>query len=127
MPHMEEYRKQDLKFGDIINWEANAYDFVNVINHAAYICTDSFHGTVFSIILHKKFFTFYRAFGPSTNSRIDSLLSTFNLSERICYDSIIEETMTDIDYSWIDAKMIEYRTESMAFLEKALALAKARK
>lgn len=127
MPHMEEYRKQDLHFGDIINWEANAYDFVNVINHAAYICTDSFHGTVFSIILHKKFFTFYRAFGQSTNSRIDSLLSTFNLSERICHDSIIEETKTDIDYSGIDAKMIEYRTGSMAFLEKALALSKARK
>lgn len=127
MPHMEEYRKQDLCFGDIVNWEANAYDFVNIINHAAYVCTDSFHGTVFSIILHKKFFTFYRAFGQSTNSRIDSLLSTFNLTERICYDSIQDEDKTEIDYLRIDAKMIEYRSQSMAFLEKALALSKTSK
>ena len=127
MPHMEEYRKQDLCFGDIVNWEANAYDFVNIINHAAYVCTDSFHGTVFSIILHKKFFTFYRAFGQSTNSRIDSLLSIFNLTERICYDSIQDEDKTEIDYLRIDAKMIEYRSQSMAFLEKALALSKTSK
>ena len=127
MPHMEEYRKQDLNFGDIISWDANAYDFVNLINHAAYVCTDSFHGTVFSIIMHKNFFTFYRALGQSTNSRIDSLLSTFNLTDRLCFNKIEESDKSDINYSEVDIKMTEYKKDSMVFLEKALALADTKK
>ncbi|MFR9067006.1 MAG: polysaccharide pyruvyl transferase family protein [Faecalibacterium prausnitzii] len=30
-------------------------EFVNLIANASYICTDSFHGTLFSLIFHKQF------------------------------------------------------------------------
>lgn len=124
MPHMEEYRKHDVNFGDVQCWGANAYDFVNIINHASYVCTDSFHGTVFSIMLHKKFFTYYREKGQSTNSRIDSLLGFFNMRQRLMFGRITTDNDTDIDYSSIDQQMAIYRKESLSFFKKALLLKK---
>ena len=49
---------------------------------AAVVCTDSFHGTVFSTLLQKQFEVFrrYREEDPaSRNSRIDHLLRTLEL------------------------------------------------
>lgn len=124
MPHMEEYRKQDICFGNVQCWNANAYDFVNIINYASYICTDSFHGTVFSIMLHKKFFTYYREFGQSTNSRIDSLLDFFDMKSRLMFGEITDNFNTEINYSRVDNQMSQYRKDSMDFFEKALLLKK---
>ena len=30
-------------------------EFVNLIANASYVCTDSFHGTLFSLVFHKQF------------------------------------------------------------------------
>ena len=60
--------------------------FLYLINHSEYICTDSFHGAVFSILFKKKFTVCYRekAIGEEKmHSRIDTLLSKLHLEERI--------------------------------------------
>lgn len=123
MRHMDEYVPIDENFGDYAPYNVNPYDFVKLLMNAEYVCTDSFHGSVFSILMHRKFCTFYRVkptAGNSTHSRIDSLLSTFGLMDRRFNGNILD-IREDIDYVSVDEKLVEYRRESMAFLKKALA------
>lgn len=121
-PHMEEYRKADEGIGDYICYDLNPYDFVKLLSEANYVCTDSFHGTVFSILTHRKFITFYRELGQSTNSRIDSILSTFGLDNRL-YKGQIEDCLAEIDYDAVDNILCEYRKESLSFFKEACSLA----
>jgi hypothetical protein len=125
MRHMDEYVPADETLGDYAPYDVNACDFVNLLRGAAYVCTDSFHGTVFSILMHRRFITFYRTkptAGNSTHSRIDSLLNTFGLSSRI-YRNDINPVHAEIDYDKVDQKLTEYRQKSLAFFRDALALA----
>ena len=74
--HCDEYVKYSDKFADEIPYNIGPGEFINLIRNAKYVCTDSFHGTVFSLINKVNFFTFERFAGKnikmSTNSRIYS-------------------------------------------------------
>jgi hypothetical protein len=120
--HMDEYVAEDEQFGDYAPYDVDPNDFLTYIKNAAYVFTDSFHCSAFSIQFHKKFMTFYRFRQGSTgsrNSRIDSLLSLFNLKERL-YQGDISKIENDIDYEYVDCKLKELREESIAFLKEAL-------
>lgn len=72
---------------DITTPEYYTYDPAEVlfaIKHADYVLTDSFHGSVFSILFHKEFYVFTRNEGGlNMNSRIETLLKKFDLKGRI--------------------------------------------
>lgn len=121
-PHMEEFRKADIGVGQYECYDLNPYDFVKLLSEATYVCTDSFHGTVFSILTHRKFMTFYREFGQSTNSRIDNILSIFGLTDRL-FKGKVENIFAEINYNIVDNKLVNYREESLNFFRKACALA----
>lgn len=126
MRHMDEYVKADESIGDYYPYNINPRDFVKLLMNAEYVCTDSFHGTVFSIIMHKKFITFYRVNpkkGNSTHSRIDSLLNKFGLSNRLFKNDILS-IKQDINFSMVDEIMNSYREDSMLFLKNALNIIK---
>lgn len=54
------------------------------IEHADYVLTDSFHGTIFSILFHRNFYVFCRnEGGGSMNSRLETLLKKFGFTERV--------------------------------------------
>ncbi len=124
--HLDWYEPQDVNFGDIPVFNADPLDFIKLLSNAEYICTDSFHGTIFSIIFHKKFLTFYRQLPnktTSTHSRIDSLLELFNLKNRLslnfdAYQQIIQE----IDYEDVDDKLIKFRDNSIEFMKNGLKI-----
>lgn len=121
--HMDEYVPNDERFGDEAPYDVDPNDFVGLISKAAYICTDSFHCSVFSIIFHRQFMTFYRfAVGAATgrNSRIDSLFGLFKLQDRL-YHGDISAIDTTIDYEYVDKRLNELRQESIDFLKNALA------
>jgi len=124
-PHMEEFRQADEGFGDYTLYDLTPYDFLRLLSKACYVCTDSFHGTVFSIIMHKRFMTFYREIGPSTNSRIDSLLASFCLQGRL-FAGNIRRIDEEIDYNNVDEHLKMLREESIAFLKDALLMSKSR-
>jgi hypothetical protein len=124
MRHMDEYVPADETIGDFAPFDIDAYDFVKILANAKYVCTDSFHGTVFSIILHKKFTTFYRikpSSSISTHSRIDSLLNIFGLSSRLFCGNILS-ICDRIDYDKVDSIMNKFRFDSITFLKKGLSL-----
>lgn len=120
--HMDWYEPADNGFGDIPIYDADAFDFINLLSKAQYVCTDSFHCTVFSILFNKKFLTFYRHVpsAKSTHSRIDNLLATYGLQNRLAKEDLYARIIADIDYQPVNERMDLARKESMVFLKAAL-------
>lgn len=120
--HMDEYVPSDEQFGDEAPYDVNPNDFLKYISGAAYILTDSFHCSAFSIQFRRKFMTFYRfksASKGSRNSRIDSLLGIFGLQSRL-YQGDVMKVKEDIDYDKAHEVLKEYREQSVAFLKDSL-------
>lgn len=121
LPLLDNFVQEDLKFADICLFDAASDDFVNLIRGAEYVLTDSFHGSVFSILNEKLFCTFDR-FNDGTgsrNSRIDSLCQQLNLESRR-YDGDIFRVKTQIDYDKVNQLREERRQESLQYLKTAL-------
>lgn len=124
MRHVDKFIKMDDYFGDFAPYDIDPRDFVNLLRNANYVVTDSFHGTIFSIMMEKKFITFYRVNtlkSGSTHSRIDSLLDKFGLTSRLFKDDIYSQAVADIDYSKVSLKAEEFRQHSKALLLKHLS------
>ena len=121
-PFLDNFVEADREFGDIQMFDMDAADFVNLIRHAEYILTDSFHGTVFSILHHKQFITFNR-FGNeagSRNSRIDSLCALLELEKRRYSGNIENQVDEIIDYDKTENLLEGLRNSSIEYLKKAL-------
>lgn len=121
-PHLDSFVERDLNFGDAQLFDIGPDDFVNLIRGAEYVLTDSFHGSVFSILHHKKFVTLNRFAdgGQSRNSRIDSLCTLLGLEERRYKEDVATQITAPIDYEAVEEKLTALRKESLAFLESAL-------
>lgn len=125
--HMDWYEPADEAFGDVPLYDADPLDFIRLLDRAEYVCTDSFHGTVFSILFHKKFLTFYRQVptaSKSTHSRIDSLLALFGLQERLFAGEAPRQIVREIDYSGVDEILDKLREESAGFLKQCIEIRK---
>lgn len=120
-PFLDNFVTEDLEFGDIRLFDIDAYDFVNLIRNAEYVLTDSFHGSVFSILNHKKFMVFnrYTSGTDSRNSRIDSLCESLKLNERR-FSGNVADIQAEIDYEKVDANLKILRDDSIAYLERSL-------
>lgn len=123
--HADEYVKYSDKFADETPYDVGPAEFLNMVRNAEYVCTDSFHGTIFSLINNVKFFTFRRYNNKSkvsTNSRIDSLLGIVNLKDRLIIgnENIDEQISKKIDFNDVNIKLEEFRNNSKEFLEKAI-------
>lgn len=123
VPFLDHFVESDQTFGDKQMFDMDATDFVNLIRNAEFICTDSFHGSVFSILNHKQFATFSRFSDnskQSRNSRIESLFSQTGLQDRHCVGDVVDMIDKEIDYSAVDIKVKAMREQSVAYLEDAL-------
>lgn len=121
--HLEKYRPVDETYGDIAPYNVDPNDFVKYIKDATYVCTDSFHCTVFSHIFHKQFITFYRTSSGknSRNSRIDSLFEILGTNKKHLYSiGGLDGIDSPINWSMVDESLLKLRTESIHFLQEAL-------
>lgn len=66
--------------------DAGPKDFLGYIRQAEHVITDSFHATVFSIIMDAKNFTTYISPSNQRGSRIVDLLDTYSLSNHLIND-----------------------------------------
>lgn len=99
-------------------------EFLSLIRGAALICTDSFHGTMFSINFQRNFFSFCKSSDSeesSENSRLYSALNIFGLSNRIIHnmDNLTTEDIS-IDYKNVIPILEEQRRDSIEYLENML-------
>lgn len=83
---------------------------------AAYIITDSFHGTAFSINFGKDFYVFSNT--GRGNSRFESLLGLFDLQDRVICHAI--NVNSCIDWTGVSNKLDEEREKSMKWLKEEL-------
>ena len=124
LKHLDEYIKEDDNFGDYSPFDVGPERFISFIRHAEYVLTDSFHGTVFSILFNKKFLTFYRFSNNdklSKNSRIDGLLTQLGLEDRIFKGGdAFTQINQNIDYKTVQTKLDSMRERSKKFLEDSL-------
>lgn len=139
-----EHRRAVEKIQELTNWkiislpaaylemENNDYkkvwggpkEFLSLIRGAALICTDSFHGTMFSINFQRNFFSFCKSSDSeesSENSRLYSALNIFGLSNRIIHnmDNLTAEDIS-IDYKNVIPILEEQRRDSIEYLENML-------
>lgn len=116
---LEEYKLLDEQ--DIKLYCANPGEFISLIEHAEIVCTDSFHGSVFSILFGKPFVVFQRnGDGGRTSSRLDTLLGTFALTKRYVHN-IEEADLFACDYAE-SYKILEKEREKVdKFLNKSFA------
>jgi len=125
--HADEYVKYSDIYADFIPYDIGPREWISLIRDAEYICTDSFHGTLFSIIFNKIFFSFRRYDSKSvssTNSRIDSLLELVGISkERILTgnENVKKILEYNIDYINVNQKLDILRNESEKWLINSIS------
>ena len=96
-------------------------EFLYLEKNAFLICTDSFHSCVFAFLFNKPFVVFDREdHNKNMNSRIDTLISTFNLKDRKYNGKEITKQNLNCDYTEA-YKILEIEIKkSEEFLKKAL-------
>ena len=113
--------KKRFKEYGIASTAVGPLEFLALINSASVVLCDSFHGTAFSIILHKDFYTFgNHNDGIDISTRMRDLLELLSLEKRYVTDN---QTISyePIDYTDVDNKLDNHRKKSIEFLKKALA------
>lgn len=90
-----------------------------LIANAKYVITDSFHGTVFSILFHRPFATLIN--GERGAERINSLLAMFGL-EMNMIDTVSKNCTVNYQNNWenVEELLSQYRKEAIEFLRNSL-------
>ena len=123
--HLDEYIKGDDNYADETPWNIGPAEFLNLIRNASYICTDSFHCSVFSMLYERNFFSFRRYTRKttfSTNSRLDTLFTTTGISNRILNgnEMVTECLGRKINYDSVLENIKNFREFSMKYLISSL-------
>jgi len=106
-------------------YQTGPSEFIDYISNCSIMFTDSFHGTVFSILFEKPFVVFERRDDVSMYSRIDTLLDKFNLSSRKV-ENISYNNIFNIDYSHVPHLLHAERVKALDFLKDALEIKDAK-
>ena len=125
LPHLDEYMKEDENYADELLYDIDPADFINLIRNAEYICTDSFHCSVFSSLYRKHFFTFRRyrkETRQSTNSRLGSLFHILNIPERLLAgtEPVTDCMKIETDYTDVWNRLEQMRSSSCRYLKTSL-------
>ncbi|MGN0165222.1 MAG: polysaccharide pyruvyl transferase family protein [Lachnospiraceae bacterium] len=118
--HLHNRVKKDLKEDGVkVIFDASPTEFLTLIHNAEYVITNSFHGTVFSIIYHKKFLSELETKG-GFNNRVWELLTALKLRRRvlepIAYYNKDIDISEDIDWEKVDKDLEALRADSVIYL-----------
>ncbi len=125
LANLDEYVKADNGYADATPYNINPADFLNLIRNASYVCTDSFHCSVFSILYKKEFFTFRRyarKTKSSTNSRLDTLFHLCGIKDRLMTggENIDKCLKIETDFDQVHEKIAAIRDESYQYLKDSI-------
>lgn len=110
----KKYETLDSSYTQIIN--AGPIEFLSLFRYASFVVTNSFHGTAFSIMFNKQFYSISPQKGKE---RIESLLQELDLTNRF-YSKHLETPEISIDYKTVNKKLSILRDKSYDFLNNAL-------
>ncbi len=94
--------------------------YLSMIKNADIVFTTSFHGTIFSAIYGKKFFTIKNGSMYGDDDRVKTLLKQLYLEDRLIeyeFDDLFDY-MKDVDYSKFNDVLPNLRSKAHKYLEK---------
>lgn len=98
-------------------------EFLYLIRHASLVCTNSFHGMVFSILFRRHFVCFERedvSLTGNMGNRAVTLLDKFHLGSRR-YGILSNEDLLSTDYAGAEETLSLERERILDYLREALA------
>lgn len=104
-------------------WNVGPAEFLSLIKNAQMIFTDSFHGSVFSILFNKPFAVYDRDKNnnkTSKNSRLYDLLKTFKLNKCLIKNVNDIENLKNIDYKESMKVLVDLRAKSYNWLYNSI-------
>lgn len=93
-------------------------EFLDLIDNAQCVFTNSFHGTAMSIILNTKFFVEYSS---DTNSRLTNIIKTFGLEACVVPTDGVVEELPEINYGKVNARIAEKKAEALLYLKEVIS------
>lgn len=109
---------EDLGFPSTYISNCGPIEFIKFVNESSTIFTDSFHGTVFSLIFNKPFYVFERNYSQGAgnqSTRIISLLQKVQLLERF---NNFDAACHTIDFNKVNYILEKERNKALKYLEK---------
>ena len=99
--------------------DCDPFHVIAFFQHAECVITDTFHGSILSIITHRKFVAIVRKTGYGNSEKITDLLERLYLKDRIINDMDKLDIMPDktIDYKTVDVVIETERQRSYEYLK----------
>lgn len=101
--------------------DAGPLEFLNLVKHAKVVFTDSFHGTAFSIIFNKTFYSLTKK--DSADDRKLNLLRMLDLEDRAItsIESVGNLDNNKLNYSAVNCILAQMQLDSLEYLRKGMA------
>lgn len=102
--------------------DAGPAEFLSLIYNAAYMVTNSFHGTAFSINFNIPFYSIISS-KKKNNSRLESLLNITQLKSRLVKDDINIHSLNisdKIDFTTANTQLNIYRDKSIKYITDSI-------
>jgi hypothetical protein len=106
------YLKKGIKYLPAVSPEK----FIALIRNADYVCTNSFHGTAFSVLYHKNFVV-ETDMEFRKNIRSRELLESLGLPERILEHGRTPDINSEVDWNAVDSRLAVEREKSLEYLK----------
>lgn len=102
--------------------DCDPFKVLGYFKNAEFIITDTFHGTIMSIINNKKFAVLVRSSGYGNSQKLNDLLRRLELEKQKVFnlESLNDCFITDINYSLVNRKLAQERANAFEFLNKNL-------
>ena len=102
--------------------DAGTREFLGLFQHAAFVCTNSFHGTVFSILFGKDFYTSVspKEKAHPERSRVYSLLQRLGCTSRVVGMENTDRLDRPVDYQGVHARLEVHRAYCLDYLRCAV-------
>ena len=102
-------------------WKARltVEQWLAMLRNATVVVTDSFHGTVFSILFHRDFYTLCNP--ERGNTRMAGLLEKIGLQNRLLSEHVPDiSRVTEVDWTHVESQIDGLRKHSISFLGNSL-------
>jgi hypothetical protein len=102
--------------------DCNPFQVIAYFQHADSVVTDTFHGTILSVITHRQFTSVVRSSGYGNSEKMTDLLSRLGLKDRIVGDleQVSKKVEECIDYEKVDEVIKNERYRSYEYLKGEL-------
>ncbi|WP_161567623.1 polysaccharide pyruvyl transferase family protein [Exiguobacterium sp. SH3S1] len=104
---------------------AGPIEWLNIVDNAEVVVTNSFHGVAFALNFNKKLFVEYLNPKFGVNTRLENIIKYFDVEKSLINKSSTKVEILDllndpINYDKVNIKLEEYRNSSKYFLESSL-------